>query len=481
MTAIIKLLIVDDDEDDFYLTSEYLKEIPSKEFDIVWASSFNEGVKQLTQTRFDLCFFDFLLGIKTGIDLLKVTIEKGINTPVILFTGKGDQKIDIEAMQLGAMDYLVKSELDAEKLGRCIRYALERAEAVKRLRENETRLRSIFEQMKEAIVLNSTQGHIFYHNKTAVDLLGFEASDVSTLNFKDFFAFADTYKNYKEILEEYSSIENHEVWLVRKNGERVLCSLNSSTQNDSEGNVYYLTIIHDITARKKLERDRLLTEKSASTARLARTLAHEVRNPLTNIHLSLDQLEPELQDEELKLFTDIIRRNSHRINTLISELLDSFKPQQTVLQPSSVIELIERALSEAIDRINLKRIKLIKDFHQDCVLDLDQNKIKIAFLNLIINATEAMAAEKGILSISVNTEVNACIVIIKDNGVGISTENLNKLFEPYFTLKTNGLGLGLAATLTILQSHNARVEVESELGVGTSFIISFPIQKSDNQ
>jgi two-component system sporulation sensor kinase C len=479
MNTSIKLLIVDDDEDDFYLTSEYLREIPSKEFEIVWASSFNEGVRQLTQTKFDLCFFDFLLGIKTGIDLLKVTIEKGIHTPVILFTGKGDRKIDIEAMRLGAMDYLVKSELDSEKLGRCIRYALERAEAVKRLRENETRLRSIFEQMKEAIVLNSVDGLIFYHNKTAIDLLGFEASDVSTLSFKDFFAIAEAYKSYKEILEEYSSIENHEVWLVRKNGERVLCSLNSSKQNDSEGNVYYLTIINDITARKKLERDRLLAEKSASTARLARTLAHEVRNPLTNIHLSLDQLEPELQDEELKLFTDIIRRNSHRINTLISELLDSFKPQQTVLQPSSVTEIIGKAISEATDRINLKRIILKTNYAEDCILLLDQNKIKIAFLNLIINAIEAMPAEKGILSISVSIESNTCNVVIKDNGVGISSENLNKLFEPYFTLKTNGLGLGLAATLTILQSHNARVEVESELGIGTSFIIAFPLQKPE--
>ncbi len=475
----IKLLIVDDDEDDFYLTSEYLKEIPSKKFDIVWASSYNEGFKQLSQTKFDLCFFDFRLGVKTGIDLLRAVTEIGINTPIILFTGKGDKKVDNEAMRLGAMDYLVKTDLDTEKLDRCIRYALERAEAVKRLRENETRLKSIFEQMKDAIVLKSTEGLIFYYNKTAYELLGIEDSDASNLSFRAFFADDNVYKRFKESLEFNNSIENFETWMVNANGERVLCSLNGSKQNDSEGNVYFMTVVQDITSRKKLERDRLLAEKSASTARLARTLAHEVRNPLTNIHLSLDQLEPELLDEDLKLFTDIIRRNSLRINTLITELLESFKPQETILKSTSIIELIEKALSESIDRINLKKITLIKDFREDCTLNLDGPKIKIALINLIINAIEAMAAEKGKLTIQINNQDKYCFVKIKDNGVGISPENLNRLFEPYFTLKTNGLGLGLAATLTILQSHNARVEVESELGVGTTFTIAFLLPKNE--
>lgn len=473
----VKLLIVDDDEDDFYLTSEYLKDIPNKQFHITWASSFNEGMTQLSNTVFDLCFFDFLLGAKTGIDLLKIAIDKGLACPIVLFTGKGDRKIDNEAMRLGAMDYLVKSDLDSEKLDRCIRYALERADAVKILRENETRLRSIFDQMGEAVVLKSEEGLIFYHNKTALDLLGFDEEDFTHLHFRTLFGNPNGYIKFKKLFENKVFIDNYEDWLVKKNGERVFCSLNTSKQNDSQGNSYFLIVIHDITARKKIERDRLLTEKSASTARLARTLAHEVRNPLTNIHLSLDQLEPELVDEDLKLFTSIIRRNSHRINTLITELLDSFKPQETTLKQVSIIDLLEKTLSEAIDRLSLKKISLQKDFREDCLLQLDETKIKIALLNLIINAIEAMNDEIGILRITTHVTGDFCYVEIRDNGIGISAENLNKLFEPYFTLKTNGLGLGLAATFTILQSHNASVEVESELGIGTTFIVSFPLQK----
>ena len=99
----IRLLIVDDDEDDFFLTSSYLKDIRNKHFDITWASSFGEGIKTLTQAKFDLCFFDFLLGAKTGLDLLQEAIKSGVSCPIVLLTGRGDQKVDVEAMRLGAM------------------------------------------------------------------------------------------------------------------------------------------------------------------------------------------------------------------------------------------------------------------------------------------------------------------------------------------------------------------------------------------
>jgi two-component system sporulation sensor kinase C len=474
----IRLLIVDDDEDDFFLTSDYLKEIRNKHFDITWASSFGEGITQLTQAKFDLCFFDFLLGAKTGIDLLQEAIRSGVSCPIVLLTGRGDEKVDVEAMRLGAMDYLVKSELDAEKLDRCIRYALERAEVLRRLRESETRLRGIFGQLKDAVLLKKPKGFIFYYNNTALDLLGYNETELLHLYFQHLFAVPSQHALYVQSLEEKGIVENLEVWLVKKNGERVLCSLHATKQSNSEGEVYYLLVIQDITARKKLERDTLLAAKAASTARLVRTLAHEVRNPLTNINLSLDQIEPELTDDEQKLFAEIIRRNSRRINTLITELLNSFKQQEAVLSHVSIHDLLEDTLSEAADRLSLKKIALQKEFREDCSLRLDKSNIKIAFLNLIINAIEAMEEEKGILTVSTHVVGKSCYVEIRDNGLGISPENLNRLFEPYFTSKTNGLGLGLASTLTILQSHRATVEVESEIGEGTVFTVTFPLSEA---
>ena len=219
----------------------------------------------------------------------------------------------------------------------------------------------------------------------------------------------------------------------------------------------------------------MLASKATSTERLVRTLAHEVRNPLTNINLSLDQIEPELNDEDHKLFVEIIRRNSRRINTLITELLNSFRQQEAALSRISIHDLLDETLNEAADRLSLKKITLKKEYGEGCFLALDRSNIKIAFLNLIINAIEAMEEEKGILTVSTHIVRQSCYVEIQDNGLGISPENLNRLFEPYFTSKTNGLGLGLAATLTILQSHHATVEVESEIGEGTIFSVVFSL------
>jgi len=103
----------------------------------------------------------------------------------------------------------------------------------------------------------------------------------------------------------------------------------------------------------------------------------------------------------------------------------------------------------------------------------DTEKLKIAFLNIIINAVEAMEEGSGLLEISVMEDLHSHLVHIKDNGCGISEENLSKLFEPYFTSKRNGMGLGLATSLNIIQSHKASIEVQSNPNQGTVFMLQF--------
>jgi two-component system, sporulation sensor kinase C len=472
----ISLLLVDDDEDDFYLTSDYLRAIPNMEFEITWAKSFNEALDHLEHCHFDLCFFDFLLGAKTGLDLLKIALQKNVHCPIVLLTGKGDNQVDIEAMRLGAMDYLVKSTIDSEKLDRCIRYAIERSEVLRRTRENEVRLRRIFAQLKDAVILKRHDTEtLFYHNQAALDLLGFDEDEIIGKDIRDLLLTPSLWDKNANDLVEKGIVENVEMWFLRKNGERVLCSMHATLHEDSDKKLYYLLVIQDITQRKRAERENILSEKSASTARLVRALAHEVRNPLTNIHLALDQLQPELLDDDHILFADIIRRNGQRINTLITELLNSFRQQEASLQSISTHELLDEILVDATDRMNLKKINLVKEYGKEEILKLDVPKIKIALLNLIMNSIEAMQENVGELKISTYNVGNQSYIKIKDNGVGISEENINRLFEPYFTSKPNGMGLGLTATLSILQSHRATVEVESEVGKGSVFTVAFSI------
>ncbi len=217
-------------------------------------------------------------------------------------------------------------------------------------------------------------------------------------------------------------------------------------------------------------------EKFAATGRIARTIAHEVRNPLTNINLSVDQLrtEADSDQEERNVFYDMITRNSHRINVLITELLDSTKFIELTAEAVSVNDLLDEAVQLAADRLTLNDIKIIKNYDRNiCNIAVDKEKIKIAFLNIIVNAIEAMEPGKGVLTIITYGEQNKCMIAIEDNGSGMDSETLNKLFEPYYSKKAKGTGLGLTNTENIIMSHKGNINVDSEPGKGTRFIISF--------
>jgi two-component system, sporulation sensor kinase E len=218
-----------------------------------------------------------------------------------------------------------------------------------------------------------------------------------------------------------------------------------------------------------------MVEKLGATGRLVRTLAHEVRNPLNNINMSVEQLVGEAQNDDAALFLDIIQRNSKRIGDLITELLDTSRPTDLVFERSTLQSIMDDSIAEALDRITLQRINMqIRYCNEPCHIMANREKLKIAFLNIIINAVEAMEVGKGELDIDINTFEGLHTVVVKDNGCGIPEEHISRLFEPYFTSKRNGMGLGLAATLNILQSHKAQIDVTSVVKAGTTFTISFP-------
>jgi PAS domain S-box-containing protein len=474
-TTLTRILIVDDDEDDFFLTSEYIKKIDDRKFRIDWCFRYSDAINHIRESNYDLYFIDYYLGARTGLDLIKEALALQCQDPLVLLTGKGNQFIDREAMQAGAMDYLVKSELNVEKVERCIRYSLERAASVKALRANERKYRSIFERSKDAVFL-ATENLIFRDvNDAACKLL---QSSIDLLSKTSLYDLLDKKENeFIEAQLSYTGIVNdREIELQSSDGEKKYCILSLSTESENDGQKYIHGLLHDITELKKAEKATLQAEKLAAAGRLVQTLAHEVRNPLNNINLSLEQLQHEVDTEsDSEIYMEIIQRNSKRISDIITELLNSSRPTEMQLLDKPLQVIIDESIGAAIDRITLQKIKLeVKYTDQPAYVKADSEKLKLAFLNIIINAVEAMEEDKGILTIEVETEKGNHIVKIRDNGSGIAEENLSKLFEPYFTSKRNGLGLGLAATLNILQSHKGRIEVSSELNKGTQFTINFP-------
>jgi signal transduction histidine kinase len=215
-------------------------------------------------------------------------------------------------------------------------------------------------------------------------------------------------------------------------------------------------------------------EKFAATGRIARTIAHEVRNPLTNIDLAASQLKTEMTitDENTTYFFDVIERNSKRINKLISDLLVSTKFAELNVGAVSINSLLDETLMMAKDRIGLQQVVVEKKYDTVQTIHVDVEKMKIAFLNIIINAIEAMEPGKGILSIGTSKQNNNCIITIADNGAGMDDVALTKLFEPYFTSKPNGNGLGLANTQNIIFNHQGVISAASRVGLGTVFTIT---------
>lgn len=469
------ILIIDDDEDDFLLTSEHIKQITDRQFKIDWCFKYTDAIRRISDHEYDLYFIDYYLGARTGLDLIKEAVALQCEEPMVLFTGKGNQMIDREAMQAGAMDYLVKSELTVEKVERCIRYSLERAASVKALRANERKYRSIFERSKDAVFL-ATEDLVFMDvNDATSKLLQYSKQQLTSISLYDLL---DEKENrfIRDRIVISGLVNDREIELQSKEGEKKYCILSLSFETDNNGRRYLHGLLHDITELKKAEKATLQAEKLAATGRLVQTLAHEVRNPLNNINLSLEQLHHEVEGiDDSDMYIEIIQRNSKRISDIIKELLNSSRPAEMSLQSKPLQAILDESIAAALDRITLQRIKLELNYDkQAAYVKADPEKLKLAFLNIIINAIEAMEEDHGMLQVWVETDIATHTVKIRDNGSGIAEENLSKLFEPYFTSKRNGLGLGLAAALNILQSHKGRVEVSSELNKGSQFTITFP-------
>ena len=469
-----RILIIEDDQDDFLIIEACIKDIPDKAFRIDWCYDYNEALNRIAQANYDIYFVDYLLGERTGLELLQAAKALGCEDPLVLLTGIGNREVDVQAMTIGAVDYLVKSEINTEKLERCIRYALERSSYIKALRINERKFRSMFERSKDSVFLTGEDLVFRDVNGATCELFKYSKEEILRLSLYNLFARKEAAEQLKDKLTMIGEVEDLEVELLTRNKERRNCILSISRQAYSSGENYIQGIIHDITNLKRIERATFQIEKLRSTATLLRTLAHEVRNPLTNINLSVEQLKPELNSEDANIYLDIIARNCGRIDTLISELLDLSRPAEISLQRSGLQEIIDSTLSAASDRISLKNIRLERAYpERPAFVMADREKLKIALLNIVINAVEAVPSQSGVITISIRQEAPHYKVFINDNGGGIPEENISRIFEPYFTSKTNGFGLGLAATWNILQSHRAGIDVNSQLGEGTSFMLTF--------
>ncbi|HSH67309.1 MAG TPA: ATP-binding protein, partial [Bacteroidia bacterium] len=395
-------------------------------------------------------------------------------TPTILLTGLKESTIDQQALKYGVYDYLVKDQYTTESLSRSIRYAIEKSKVVKSLKESENKFKNLFENAVEYVFLIDSKYSIIDANKAALKFFGYSEKDK---------IIGQTIINYISPkiseTEKYINLNFEVEFVIPHLNKKCFCIMNLSSV-DVEQNIHQM-VLHDITERKMNEQREKLLEKQALTGKVARIIAHEIKNPLTNIHLSLLELRTILKGAQLvdnsekpDDFIDIIERNGKRINTLIEDLLQATRFDTVNMKELYLDEVIEDTLSLVKDRIKLKDIKLEKTVPSNLLIKADKEKLAIAFLNLLVNAVEAVEEKTGILKIEVSVQEKQIGIAISDNGKGIPSQDLNKLFEPFFTSKKGGTGLGLTATYNIITRHDGSIKVHSEVGNGTTFYINLP-------
>ncbi|MCC6400365.1 MAG: CHASE3 domain-containing protein [Flavobacteriales bacterium] len=235
----------------------------------------------------------------------------------------------------------------------------------------------------------------------------------------------------------------------------------------------------DITDQKRAEQVHIEADRLELTSQITRTVAHEVRNPLTNIQLALEQLVDEVDDrkELASPYAAIIERNVGRIGTLIKEMLESSRKHELKPVRCTVDDLIGALVRSVSDRLELRGMTAVVDV-QPSLPDVlvDRDLIGLALTNIAVNAVEAMESKHGVLRLQAARDGHSVVLRIADNGRGISPENLQRLFEPFYSGRSGGLGLGLTTARSILRGHGVLLDVESAVGHGTTFTLRFPAQ-----
>ncbi|MEH7085916.1 PAS domain S-box protein [Neobacillus drentensis] len=244
--------------------------------------------------------------------------------------------------------------------------------------------------------------------------------------------------------------------------------------NDQGKPYQYLAIRNDITERKKTEEVLHRQDKLAAVGQLAAGVAHEIRNPLTSMKGYAEFLQLDEKDPERIEFLSIILDEIERVNTIVEDFMVLAKPKAVELEEKNVVPVIKNVVSLLEFEARKKNVRLTFDCNQEIIqIECDENRLKQVFLNFIKNGIEAMP-NGGELHVKTIIHDNNVQISIQDTGVGISKEKLKKLGEPFYTTKKNGNGLGLMVSFKIIESHNGKVFVESELNKGTTFNILLP-------
>ena len=297
----------------------------------------------------------------------------------------------------------------------------------------------------------------------------------------------------KTILELVNSSDSETKLLKDNENERIL-QINILPIGERGRIIGTLIKAFDITKTYESAQKLKRAEQLASLTTLAAGVAHEIKNPLGSISIYVQLIDKIIKKnmdndcqcyKDFKEYSDIIKEEIGRLEDTINSFLFSVRKLELNIEDVNINELILSTISFLKYEIEKNNVSIDIKFDKDnLILKLDERYIKQALINIIQNAIDAMNDNKDDkkkeIYIKLKTIDNYAVISIKDTGTGIKDEDLNKIFEPYFTTKRHGTGLGLTNVVRIIEAHNGNITIESEYGKGSEFIIKLPL-KQENQ
>ncbi len=344
-------------------------------------------------------------------------------------------------------------------------------------------LETLFNTIQEGIIVASADGRISYLNAAAGELLGLNPEQAVGEQLARYLRDLDWKKIWSADKQEWSKVVTHELEVFYPRQRFLNFYIVPLVDEDNSIVTGMAIILRDVTETRKRTEIAIESERLSALTLLAAGVAHEIGNPLNSLNIHLQLMERELKHasadsaERLKKDLRVARDEIARLDRIITQFLRAVRPSKPDLQRASVNDIITETLTLLEREIGDRDILVERELANDVPASLvDRAQLKQAFYNLIKNALQAMRAG-GILR--VRTEVADAHVVVSfiDTGHGISAEQIGRIFEPYYTTKTEGSGLGLMIVQRIVRDHGGTIDVESDVGHGTTVRIKLPIHE----
>jgi len=384
---------------------------------------------------------------------------------------KGDDEIATLAKNINGMLDVINRY--TERLEITVR------ERTKDLSENREKLKSIFNASPDPIIAMDLESRIIDCNTLMVNVSDFSREELLSLPALAFIAEGDRQKVSSRLVslqKSRSGISRLECRLSKKDGSEFPGELSLSLLKNAHGlAIGFVIIVRDLTERKELEERLLKSERLAGIGELAGMIGHDLRNPLAGIKNATYFLRKKqgnfVGDSGLQMLA-IIDKAVEYSNKIINDLLDysrEIRLELQIFKPKSLIDYI--LMTTAIP----KNIKISDQSDSSLEIIADSNKIERVFNNIIKNAIDAMNRDGGVIEITSRQNDGKAEISFSDTGPGMPPEVVSKIFTPLFTTKAQGMGFGLSICKRIVEAHGGSISVKTELGKGTTFIVSLPI------